>query len=88
MIEVFLDEERWPGTRLPAADRAALTGRLPVGAGSFVEVAVKQREGSERLVFDGIPPQIRGVLERALSLAREGRPATAAAFANELKLLL
>jgi GAF domain-containing protein/predicted Ser/Thr protein kinase len=64
----------------------ALTGRLPFGTGSFVDVAVKQAEGWDRIVFDGMPSAIASTLRRALSLTRDGRPATAAAFADELKL--
>jgi predicted Ser/Thr protein kinase len=65
----------------------ALTGGLPLGGGSFVDVALKQAEGSHPMVFDGIPSSIANALRRALSLARDGRPATAAAFADELKLV-
>jgi hypothetical protein len=66
----------------------ALTGRLPLGGGSFVELALKQAEGITAIAFDGIPPEIAQVLKRTLSLDREARPATAAAFAEELRLLL
>jgi predicted Ser/Thr protein kinase len=66
----------------------ALTGRLPFGTGSFIDIAVKQAEGADRVTFEEIPAAIASVLRKALSLTRDTRPATAAAFANELKRLL
>jgi serine/threonine-protein kinase len=66
----------------------ALTGRLPYGAGSFIDVGVRQAEGAARVSFEGVPPTLAGALQRAFSLSREERPATAAAFADELTLLL
>jgi predicted Ser/Thr protein kinase len=65
-----------------------LTGRLPFGAGTFVDVAFKQSEGPKHALFDGIPDAIVAPLERALSLTRDRRHASAAAFADELKLFL
>jgi eukaryotic-like serine/threonine-protein kinase len=62
----------------------ALTGRLPFGAGSFIEIAVRQREGADAVPGDGLPPAVAGAVKRGLSLAREARPATATAFAEEL----
>jgi aminoglycoside phosphotransferase (APT) family kinase protein len=66
----------------------ALTGRLPYGSGTFIDVAMKQAEGSDHVPFDGIPADLAMQLGRALSMARERRPSTAAAFAEELRLLL
>lgn len=66
----------------------ALTGRLPFGSGSFVDLAMKQAEGVGAVAFDGVPAAVSATLRRALSLNREHRPATAAEFADELRLLL
>ena len=61
-----------------------LTGRLPFGGGSLVEIGIKQADGSERVDFSDIPPGIAVPLARALSLSREQRPQSAAAFANSM----
>ncbi len=65
-----------------------LTGRLPYGMGSFIDIGVRQAEGAARVSFDGVDPPLAAALQRALSLAREDRPATAAAFADQLALFL
>jgi predicted Ser/Thr protein kinase len=65
-----------------------LTGRLPFGTGSFIDLAMKQAEGTAAVDFDELPANVGLTLRRALSLDREERPATAAAFAGELRLLL
>ena len=65
-----------------------LTGRLPYGMGSFIDIGIRQAEGAARVSFDGVDPPVAAALQRALSLAREERPATAAAFADELALFL
>jgi serine/threonine-protein kinase len=64
-----------------------LTGRLPFGAGTFIDVAVRQTEGLEAVNFAGVPPPFVPVLKDALSPNREARPATASAFADALVLL-
>jgi serine/threonine-protein kinase len=61
-----------------------LTGRLPFGAGSLVEIGTKQADGSERVDFSDIPPGIKVPLALALSLSRERRPPSAAAFASSM----
>jgi hypothetical protein len=66
----------------------SLTGRLPFGAGNFIDVALRQAEGVVAVNFDGVPAAFTPVLERGLSPNREARPATASAFADELGLLL
>jgi GAF domain-containing protein/predicted Ser/Thr protein kinase len=65
-----------------------LTGRLPFGTGSFVDLALRQRRGVDAIDCEGLPANARTALRRALSLDREERPATAAGFAAELRLLL
>jgi len=62
----------------------ALTGRLPFGAGSFIDVGVKQNDSARQLNIDGLPPDLAPVLASALSLSRESRPATAGEFATSL----
>jgi predicted Ser/Thr protein kinase len=61
-----------------------ITGRLPFGAGSFVDVAVRQ---AEEPMFDGtpLPDRLAGVLRRALSFEPGKRPPTAVALATELR---
>jgi serine/threonine protein kinase len=64
-----------------------LTGRLPFGSGSFVDVAVRQ---SDEPPLEGIalPERTLDVLRRALSFEPTGRPSTASAFAVELRRTL
>jgi len=60
------------------------TGRLPFGAGSFVDVAVRQ---GEEPPLEGTPltDRLAGVLRRALAFDPDKRPPTAVAFAAELR---
>jgi len=61
-----------------------LTGRLPFGAGSFVDVAVRQ--GEEVPLEDvPLPDRVAGVLRRALAFDPDRRPPTALVFATELR---
>jgi predicted Ser/Thr protein kinase len=64
----------------------ALTGRLPFGSGSFIDLALKQAEGPA--IVDDVPLALAATLRRALSLDRGERPTTAAQFADALRLLL
>jgi hypothetical protein len=66
----------------------ALSGRLPFGSGSFIELALRQADGPSAIAFDGIPEPMGKTLARALSLDRADRPATATALVEELRLLL
>ena len=61
-----------------------LTGRLPFGAGSIVEIGIKQTDLTGQLDVTGVPAAILPVLMKALSVARDDRPASAAAFASAL----
>jgi serine/threonine-protein kinase len=65
-----------------------LTGRLPYGGGSFLDVGIRQAGGASQLAFDGVSPGMAAALRRALSLDREGRPGTAAALVESLRLAL
>ena len=64
-----------------------LTGRLPFGAGSLVEIGIKQADLSGQLDVTGVPPPLLPILMQTLSLARDDRPPSAAAFANALGAL-
>ena len=59
------------------------TGRLPFGAGSFVDVAMRQGEEA-RLDGTPLPDRVTGVLRHALAFDPDKRPATAIAFATDL----
>jgi GAF domain-containing protein len=61
-----------------------LTGRLPFGGGTFIDIAMKQSEGDATLDTTGIPTPIAGVLRCAMALDREGRPPSPMALAEEL----
>ncbi len=61
-----------------------LTGRLPFGGGTFIDIAMKQSEGDAILDTSGIPTAIAGVLRCAMAIDREGRPQTPVALADEL----
>jgi serine/threonine-protein kinase len=61
-----------------------LTGQLPYGAGSFVDIGVAHAEG--RLSHaDALPEGLRSVVLQALARDPAERPATPAAFADALR---
>lgn len=62
-----------------------LTGRLPFGAGSFVDIAVRQESDEPSLDGSQIPEHLAGLLRQALSINPAKRPPTAGAFATELR---
>ena len=64
-----------------------LTGQLPFGAGSFVDVAVRQADEAP-LDAVALPERAVSVLRRGLSADPARRPATAVAFAAELRQVL
>ena len=61
-----------------------LTGRLPFGAGSFLDIGIRQASGGACVDAKGVPPELVPALLSALSLARDERPATAVTFATSL----
>jgi predicted Ser/Thr protein kinase len=63
----------------------ALTGGLPFGAGSFIDIGIKQAGGATAIDTSRLPTSVAPVLLRALALNRDDRPATPAAFADALK---
>ena len=64
-----------------------LTGDLLFGRGSLAEVVLAQAHGARRLrdVDAAIPPPLEAAVMRALSMNPEGRPASAHAFACEVR---
>jgi tRNA A-37 threonylcarbamoyl transferase component Bud32 len=60
-----------------------LTGDLPFGRGAFVDVALAQNRGAERLATKAaqIPAPLDAAILRALEIDRDKRPPTAQAFA-------
>jgi hypothetical protein len=61
-----------------------LTGRLPFGSGSFIDIAMKQTEGSALLDMRGMPSAIAGVLRCTMSIDRDARPQSPLSLAEEL----
>jgi len=61
-----------------------LTGELPFGRGSFVEVAMRQQQRVE-LSGPDLPEPLRQTVLAALSTDPAGRPATARAFAERIR---
>jgi serine/threonine-protein kinase len=63
----------------------ALTGRLPYGAGSFVDIGVKQAAGASSVSADGLAPALASAVLEALSSDRDLRPSSPRAFAEALR---
>jgi len=61
-----------------------LTGRLPFGAGSFIDIGIKQAEGTAGVDLSGVPERLVDPLRRGLSFRRDERPTSPAAFAAAL----
>ena len=57
-----------------------VTGELPFGRGSFVEIAMRQQKGAPTLE-EGLPDGLAAAIVAALSRDPAARPASAAAFA-------
>lgn len=62
----------------------ALTGRLPYGGGSFIDIGMQQSEGASTVDVAGLPEELAPTLLAALSLSRDERPAGAGALADAL----
>jgi hypothetical protein len=65
-----------------------LTGVLPYGAGSLIEIGIKQAAGVHRIDASGLPASMADVVLTAMALDREQRPASAGAFADALRRAL
>lgn len=63
----------------------ALTGALPFGMGSFIDIGIKQSAGLSAIDTSRLPAALRPVLFQALAYDRDARPASPAAFAAELR---
>jgi serine/threonine-protein kinase len=62
----------------------ALTGRLPFGAGSIIDIGLNQAAGRGRVDLTGIPEGMTAPLLAGLAATPEERPADAIAFATAL----
>ena len=58
-----------------------VTGTLPYGRGSFLEIAMRQQKGVPALERPDLPNGLKAAITSALSADPAGRPASAAAFA-------
>jgi hypothetical protein len=65
-----------------------VTGRLPFGAGSFVDVGMRHNDRTQAIDLAGVPASLADVVGAALSFDRDRRPPTAAQYAAELRLRL
>jgi len=63
----------------------ALTGTLPFGSGSFIDIGIKQARGTAAIDTSKLPATLAPLLVAALSLDRDARPASPAAFAEALR---
>jgi serine/threonine-protein kinase len=62
-----------------------LTGSMPFGMGSFIDIGIKQAAGASAIDTSRLPASLVPVLLRALAYDRDARPASPAAFAAELR---
>ena len=63
----------------------ALTGNLPFGGGSFVDVAMRQASARARIETTGLSPALANVVLGAIAYERDERPATPTAFADAIR---
>jgi serine/threonine-protein kinase len=61
-----------------------LTGNLPYGGGSFVEIGMKQAAGETKVDTEDLPPALAAIIRRAIAYARDARPASPLALSEEL----
>lgn len=61
-----------------------LMARLPYGAGSFIDIGMKQAAGEKQVDTGDIPPALAEVIRRAIAYERDKRPSSPVAFANDL----
>ncbi len=62
-----------------------LTGELPFGRGSFVDVALRQVERAPELVRNDVPETLKQAITASLSPDPLERPASAGALASTLR---
>lgn len=63
-----------------------LTGRLPFGVGSFMDIAMRHHAGASAVPTDDLPPHLAAPIVSAMALDPEARPATPTAFVEALRL--
>jgi tRNA A-37 threonylcarbamoyl transferase component Bud32 len=61
-----------------------VTGKLPYGGGSFVEIGIKQSAGEMKVDTGQMPAALAGVIRRAVAYDRDKRPATAGELARAI----
>jgi len=62
-----------------------LTGKLPYGSGSFIDIGMKQAAGPAALDTSGMPAGMAEVIRRAIAFDKDTRPGSPSEFASELK---
>ena len=62
-----------------------LTGKLPYGSGSFIDIGMKQAAGPATLDTSGMPEGMAAVIRRAIAFDKDTRPGSPSEFASELK---
>jgi len=60
-----------------------LTGRLPYGAGSFIDIGMKQAGG--QVDTTGLSPAMADAIGRAIAYERAQRPESPLSFAQDLR---
>jgi predicted Ser/Thr protein kinase len=65
-----------------------LTGRLPFGAGSLLDIGTRHADRAQPLDLNGVPAWLSHAIAAALAVDRDGRPATAGAYAADLRVRL
>lgn len=63
----------------------ALTGRLPFGAGNFMDIAMRQHAGVSAVPTDDLPATLAPAVLSAIAFDAAKRPATPAVFAEALR---
>ena len=58
------------------------------GAGSFLDIGIKQAEGSTKVEALGMSEALAEVIRRAIAYERDRRPESPSAFARELRKAL
>jgi serine/threonine-protein kinase len=66
----------------------AVSGGLPFGIGSLIDIGIKQASGASAIDTSRLPEALRPVLLKALSFNRDDRPVSPAAFAAALRKAL
>ena len=65
-----------------------LTGRLPFGAGSMIDIGSRHADRAQPVDLAAVPASLADTIAAALAVDRDGRPPTAGAFAADLRVRL